>query len=449
MTIVTRARDFEAPVPLAQAAKPAAPDLTYQTKHSRYGYGCDVRATYAHLPCQPVWTWLTGKALPKGPPRSPAETLLTEPQLWCQIAWSWSIVIVCVALASVVYNSDSTQLPLKLPVFVLCWLLVVNRTRGLLHTFHYTNHGASIANMARARWMAKYFMSVPILHTAWDNYHSIHAKDHHSWKNLCTDKDPDQQFMTQHGFRSGMSETEYWLRVVFAPFFPINIWKHFKFRLEQNFIVTSWQEVVPRVIFWVTLFAAAVALNLLPELALFYLLPLFIFTQHSSWIQHVTEHLWFHQRPADVSPFVWSGSLTWGRFFGRPHPGRGHGLRHAARLLRWWLLVLFADLPVRLYSFMQDLSSHDFHHRSPRVNFWSITRERAAHEGRPSKFGPMTETWSVRESLLVLRDCLCRGEKDPFGLYAWDRAMHAKPAAVPVNSISGRGAECARKPLKR
>jgi hypothetical protein len=83
------------------------------------------------------------------------------------------------------------------------------------------------------------------------------------------------------------------------------------------------------------------------------------------------------------------------------------------------------DLPIRLFSFMQDLPSHDFHHRSPRVNFWAITRERAAHEIQPSKFGPMAETWSLMESWKILRDHLCRGKHDPFGLWEWDRQRAA------------------------
>jgi hypothetical protein len=90
---------------------------------------------------------------------------------------------------------------------------------------------------------------------------------------------------------------------------------------------------------------------------------------------------------------------------------------------------MLVDIPVRLYSFMQDLPSHDFHHRSPRVNFWSIATERAAAEGRLSKFGPMAETWSVGEALLVLRDFLCRSEEDPFGIYDWARSQPGMVAA--------------------
>src|SRR5262249_28298173 len=86
MTIVAHAGNLKGASLPSTAPKFAPVTRDYATRHSRYAYGCDVRATYALLPCQPFWTWLTGKALPKGPPRAPAETLLTEVQLWCQIA---------------------------------------------------------------------------------------------------------------------------------------------------------------------------------------------------------------------------------------------------------------------------------------------------------------------------------------------------------------------------
>ena len=393
----------------------------FETRYSVYGYDCDVRATYAHLPCQSFWTWITGKALQSGEPRKPSETLLKEWQLWCQLAWSWGITAIAVITASQVYASMSIPVLVKVPVFMLTWLLVVNRTRGLLHTFHYTNHGASIKNMRHARWIAKYFMSIPILHTAWDNYHAIHAKDHHSSSKLCTPEDPDEQFMSVHGFYKGMPENKFWVRIVCAPFAPKHLWDHLKFRLQQNFIYPGIEEVIPRVLFWLIFFGVCTYFEVLKELIFFYLFPLVILTQHASWVQHVTEHLWFARRPEDISRFVYYGSLTWGRFLGRPYPSKGQNLRHWARLINWWLLIFVVDIPLRLYAFMQDLSSHDFHHRSPKVNFWRITTERAAAERRPSKFGPMTETWSVWESLLIQRDHLCRDEIDPFGIYAWER----------------------------
>ena len=400
---------------------PVPRDAAFATRYSRHGWGVDVRQTYAHLPCQPFWTWLTGKSLWPHPPRKPQQTWLSERQLWAQIAWSYSIIVASVMIASTAWRGG-WPLPLAIPVYLACWVLVVNRTRGLLHSFHYTNHGATIADMKRARRIATCFLSIPILHTAWDSYHDIHARDHHGARSLCTDRDPDQQFMIQHGFRPGMTERQFWTRLVLAPFHPANLWNHMRFRLEQNFIVPGRGEIAARVAYWAAFAGIVSALGAWTEVTLFLLLPLFVLTQFSSWIQHSTEHLWFPVAPEGTTLHVRIGAMTWGRFFGRPFPHDARGWHRPVALARWWLTVALVDLPIRLFSFMQDLSCHDFHHRSPRVNFWSISQERRANEGRPSKYGPMTETWSVWESWLVLRDHLCRGRHDPFGVYAWEAA---------------------------
>ncbi|WP_229217794.1 hypothetical protein [Massilia forsythiae] len=394
--------------------------IDFSSKRSRYGYRKDVRKTYGHLPFQPFWTWVTGKSLWDGNPKLARETWLTEWQLWCQIAWSWAVTITSVTVGSAVYHSQ-LSLWAKVPVYIVVWVLVVNRTRGLLHTFHYTNHGASLADMKRAKWIGTFFMSIPILHTSWRNYHQLHAETHHSRHDLCTDRDPDQQFMTAHGFYRGMPEWDYWTRLVYAPLLPRNLWAHFWFRIEQNFIKPERKEIVFRAVYWAVFFTLAIRFQVGTELALFFFFPLILLTQHSSWIQHTTEHLWFPDCPEGTSPFVAIGALTWGRFLGRPHPGNGRGLNHAWKLVKWWALLFLIDIPIRIYSFMQDLPSHDFHHRAPRVNFWRIAQERSANEGLPSKYGPMTETWGIWESWLILRDHLCRGQHDPFNIYQWDR----------------------------
>jgi len=236
--------------------------------------------------------------------------------------------------------------------------------------------------------------------------------------------------MTQHGFRLGMSEREYWWRIALAPFHPKNIWAHIYFRLEQNFIKPGWKEITARSIYWIGFIGAVTYFGVWIEVSLFLLIPLFLLTQHSSWIQHTTEHLWFPIYPEGTRQSVYLGAMTWGRFLGRPHPGKCKSVSQFFKLLNWWALLFIIDLPIRLYSFMQDLPSHDFHHRSPRTNFWRIAPERAANEGLESPFGPMTETWGIWESWLILRDHLCRGENDPFGIFEWDKDYRAKKASL-------------------
>lgn len=402
----------------------AADHNPWETKYSKYGYQMDVRASYNDLPFQFFWTWLTGKDGRDLEPRKPIETLLTNTQLGLQILWSWSIILTCLTIGYFVYHSTSLSFLGKAAITIPVWVLVTNRTRGLLHTFHYTNHGASIRNERLAKFLGKWFMSVPILHLSWNNYYDIHARLHHGAHTLCTGKDPDEVFMLDHGFYAGMPEREFWTKLVLAPFNPKAIWNHIAFRLKENFVTPERSEIISRAAFWIIALAIVYETGFTPVFIIYYLIPLLLITQFASWLQHTTEHLWFAKRPDDVSMYVYYGSMTWGRFQGRPYPLAAKGFRGFLERAQWWLLVIVVDIPIKLFSFMQDLPSHDFHHRSPKVNFWSISRERRAHEGKESKFGPMTEVWSLVESWKIIRDHVCYGESDPFAVWQWDRDMH-------------------------
>lgn len=406
-------------------------DVDYSTRLSKYARHPDVRSTYRDLPFQAFWTWLTGKSLWDKPPKKPYETLLTEWQLMLQLCWSWSIVIGSVSLCAWLFNHDGGGLPwyLLYPLYAVLMVLTTNRTRGLLHTFHYTSHGATLSDMGRARAYATWIMSVPIMHVTWEEYRRIHGVNHHSRLQLCTDLDPDQVFMTDHGFRKGMSETEFWFKIFLAPFHPMRIYEHIAYRVKHNFFVKNRVEVAARLTFWVLLLGISWKTGFLEELALFYLVPLFLITQYSSWVQHISEHLWFAERPGDIPLNIHSSAMTWGRFLGRPYPIDETGFRKLVKLVPWALGCVFIDLPIRIFSFMQDLPSHDFHHRSSAVNFWRIAQERRAQEGLPSRLGPMTETWGITESVLILRDHLCRGESDPFGIYRWYRDNYVSQPA--------------------
>ncbi len=387
----------------------------YKTLTSKYGYGgVDVRKTYEDLPLQLFWTWVTGKALPTGAPRKPKETVLTKFQFCAHVCYSWSLIFGSIFTAAMLDN---------LIVSTIAIVLVTNRTRGLLHTFHYTIHGASVTDMKFARWFGKYFINIPIMHTPWSVYRKLHVIDHHSKKILCTNEDPDQIFMINHGFHASMNAKEFWLKIFLSPFHPARIYEHMEFRLKSNFVYPETSEIIPRAIFWVLFIAGIICFDVVQEALIYYLFPLFILTQYSSYIQHIVEHLWFPKKPKNVDPKVYYASLTWGRFLGRPYPEaknyhRKYRLLYRDRMI-FFAKVVLIDIPIRIFSFMQDLPSHDFHHRSPGVNFWRIPYERANSENRETSRGPMTETWSLWESILILRDHLVYGEFDPFGVYAW------------------------------
>jgi hypothetical protein len=376
-----------------------------------------VRATYAHLPCQAFWTWVTGKAL--SDPDS-SQLLVGKapslPRICGQLAWSWSLIAASVALA--IWTQSAF-------VSVAAMVITMNRVRGLQHTYHYTIHGSTVENKSLARWMCEYLMGIPTLHVSWNEYIKVHLNAHHGQQTFCTAADPDQQFMSRHGFHRGMSHSEFWLRICLSPFHPLRIIEHVVFRFQQNFVVPEWPQKIPRVAFWAVVLASTTYFGVLKLLAIYYFIPALLILQLSSYVQHITEHLWFPPDREGLDRSVYYASLTWGRFLGRPHPSLGRAARspfmNSMQHLSWWLMVLIVDLPLRVFSFMQDLSSHDFHHRNVQVSFWAIAESRAICESRESRWGPMTETWSVLESVLVLRDHLVYDRSDPFGLLDFEK----------------------------
>lgn len=391
--------------------------MDYGTRYSKYAKYKNVRESYSHLPCQFFWTWLTGKSLCKNSVIQSNRTSLKEWQLWLQLLLSWGIIGLSLWISISIFNNDSLSTFIKLIIYIPCLLLITNRTRALLHTFHYASHGAVLKDMKKAKWYATYFMSIPILHLSWDEYRIIHGIKHHAKKTLCTDQDPDQQFMSAHGFHLGMSHNEFWTKLFLAPLHPIRIWEHIKFRLSHNFILPNRKEKIFRVSFWVFFVLLAYMSGIIIELTLFYLIPLLFITQIASWIQHVSEHLWFSKKIENIPENVYYASLTWGRFLGRPYPHSNKGFLKVTQVFKWWLLIFLVDIPIKLFVFMQDLPSHDFHHRRPGINFWHIMEQRAAYENCLSHFGPMTETWGLLESFYILRDHLCFNQSDPFGIY--------------------------------
>lgn len=210
-------------------------DELFKTRYSKYGYGIDVRRTYKDLPCQPFWTWVTGKSLNDRPPRRPKDTLLKPWQLYLHISWGYAVFFLAVIYGQQLLASQQ-PLWLKCLLGALIMCLVVNRQRGFLHTFHYTTHGASLENKALARFTCKWILSIPILHTPRDEYVKLHVNEHHSVRTFNTEHDVDLVFMKQHGFYKGMSESAFWTRLVLAPFHPARILEHLKFRFDVSFV---------------------------------------------------------------------------------------------------------------------------------------------------------------------------------------------------------------------
>jgi len=380
-----------------------------RTQYCQYGPQGDVRASYAHLPGQGFWTWLTGKGLPLSSERLaqvPNEN--SERFLIAHLLFTWAVMIALVLLGQFVLQG-SLPLAASVALVVVGWVLMVNRLRSMQATFHYLTHGAVLKNKTRARHYARLFLTTPLLYQDWDTYSQSHVREHHNINVLCGDKDPDQQFILQQGFYPGMPESLFWWRAFCTPFRPLYLLRQWRATGLDNLVRPRLPEIAFRLVFWGLLLSGLWAVDGLLAFALMYGIPRAVLFEHSMWLQLFTEHLWFYRRDPQRDDKAHYGRLTWGRFQGRRPPQSGV-FAHAA----WLAKALFLDIPVRLYVYPQDLPNHDAHHRRPNVHYRHIANYRASVEHQPSVYGPYLEVWGFMAGLYLIRDHLCRGVTEPF-----------------------------------
>lgn len=374
------------------------------TRYARYGACCNIRDAYRRLPFQSFWTWITGKgvALPAQQYRA-ALRPANSTQVIAHLLLSWAVIALSILLG---WSALESRAYLVLP---LCWLLIVNRGRSLQATFHYMTHGAAMPNSLYAPGLATIFFTTPFFYVSWGRYGASHVQTHHHLRVLCSDDDPDQQFIVRQGFRRGMSETSFWLRVWLTPFKPAYLFHQLKEAIVESFIEPNAIEIIYRIFFWSAVFISVALTHHVVEFIFFLLIPGFIFFQHSLWLQLITEHLWFSSSPEGARTALGYGELTFGRFQGRALPASG-----ALAWAVWILKLVIFDLPVRLYVYPQDLPNHDFHHRMPLVSYFCIADVRATLESDIGRFGPMYESWGFLSTLRMMRDRLCHNKTDSF-----------------------------------
>lgn len=380
------------------------------THYCQYGPQGNLRAAYARLPFQPLWTWLTGKGQAQ-----PADVLKQRMEqtgerfLLAHLLFTWTVMIGLVLLGKAVLEGAFHPL-LSVLLVLAAWVLMVNRLRSMQATFHYLTHGAVLKDKARAQRYARLFLSTPLLYQDWDTYNQSHVREHHNIHVLCTDIDPDQRFIQAQGFYPGMPELAYWWRVICTPFRPAYLLRQWRATLHDCFVRPPRDEVRFRLAFWAVLLVLLWATDSLMAFALIYGIPRAVLFEHSMWLQLFTEHLWFYQREDGRADKPHYGRLTWGRFQGRTPPSGG-----VVAWSTWLLKALLLDVPVRLYVYPQDLPNHDAHHRRPNVHYRHIANYRASIEGQPSSYGPFLEVWGFMAGLYLIRDHMCRGVREPFG----------------------------------
>lgn len=400
--------------------------------HSQHGPAEDIRASYAHLPCQPFWTWLTGKGLPLTDAQlKAAQADHSEGFLLGHLGFTWAVIAALVVLGHYIL-AGSFGVAGGACLLGLGWLLMVNRLRSMQATFHYLTHGAVLKDRQRARRYARWLLTTPLLYPDWDTYNRTHVREHHNIHVLCTEADPDQVFIQRQGFYPGMPERAYWWRVWATPFSPSYLLRQWHEALLDTLVRPAPAERQAAWLFWAAALSLLWAVDGLGAFALMYLAARAVWFEQAMWLQLFTEHLWFYPRQAGRDDKTHYGRLTWGRFQGRRPPRRGAWAKAA-----WGLQCLVFDVPVRLYVYPQDLPNHDCHHRRPNVHYRHIANYRATVERAPSTYGPFLEVWGFTAGLRVIRDHLCRGVHEPFATHSPASAVSATTGPCPRADIQG------------
>ncbi|MBA1243850.1 hypothetical protein [Pseudomonas japonica] len=409
-----------------------APHAPGRVLHSQHGPAEDIRASYTHLPCQPFWTWLTGKGLPLTDAElKAAQADHSEGFLLAHLAFTWAVIGGLVVLGHYIL-AGSFGVAGGALLLGLGWLLMVNRLRSMQATFHYLTHGAVLKDRQRARRYARWLLTTPLLYPDWDTYNRTHVREHHNIHVLCTDVDPDQVFIQRQGFYPGMPERAYWWRVCITPFSPRYLLRQWHDALLDTFVRPAPHERQAAWVFWAAALSLLWAVDGLGAFALMYLVARAVWFEHAMWLQLFTEHLWFYPRQSGRDDKTHYGRLTWGRFQGRRPPRQGLW----AKCL-WAVQCLVCDVPVRLYVYPQDLPNHDCHHRRPNVHYRHIANYRATVERAPSAYGPFIEVWGFTAGLRVIRDHLCRGVHEPFAAHPSASAVSATTAPCSRVDIQG------------
>ncbi|WP_045855796.1 hypothetical protein [Teredinibacter purpureus] len=381
----------------------------FDTLYGRHGFQFNVRETYAHLPFQAFWTWVTGKGLPQ--PKKKALKLLKRPGptfLFLHLLFTWSLLIACFVVGYFALNVIENRFA-QVSLIALCWLITVNRFRSLQATFHYLSHRSIVENISLAKIASCVFITTPLLYISWHSYCESHVRIHHNLKVLCGPDDPDQKFILRHRFRLGMPEWEFWLRTWLTPFHPRYLSDMVRDLFSNNFVGPQLGEIIYRTLFITGVVSLTLYFNVLTEFLMLFVFPRLVLFEHSMWLQVLTEHLWLYERNTALTDKQNYGRVTWGRFQGRPPE-----FTSFSRSLSWLLKIILYDIPVRLYVYPQDLPNHDFHHRLPRAPYRAIGDTRASMEGKESLYGPMYEVWGFYSTLLLLRDHFCNGVRDSF-----------------------------------
>lgn len=314
-----------------------------------------IRESYAALPFQAFWTWLTGKELRGRRPQwssSPLECLI------------WSCVWLlggCTASIIILLNEQNRFWLIPSVIFTAGGARYIVATI-IHHAVHHTLFVSPLKNKILSE-----ILSTVIIVQPYDTYRQFHVFEHHG-SDFSTAGDQDLAAIYRMGLTPGKTVTELKMILFLQCINPVF---HIKFligRIKSNFIGVP----LYRALMSVAWFCALVALACWLGFEIFCLaivLPLVLVYQICSILHLVTEHVWVIRKAGETvrSSHV-NNSL--GRFCGEGTPTGTSVITLTPMWLLWFVRHLLWHLPCRILFLQGSLVAHDWHHRNGGKRTW-------------------------------------------------------------------------------
>jgi fatty acid desaturase len=284
-------------------------------------------------------------------------------------------------------------------VLPVLWLVLAGRTWSLFNIFHHATHD-TLFKSRRVNRVLAFCSSLVSFSSSLDSYREEHIRSHHT-RAMCTYQDREAVFLPL-GFAPGMPKAYYYRRLAYLILTPWTYVLYTRYRLWDWQRGEPWHRKAAVWVFAASLVAGAYRFDVMPQLLLAYVVPLFVVFNVTGLVGTFSEHHWgtLLDQPARLRLVL----LQQSRFLldEAPRPDLPAGRRIAA-WARWWLRLVGYHLPVRVAVLPGDSIHHDHHHRHPRTEQWTMsTFERFEHleNGCPGfTTYPHTHAWSLGEAM--------------------------------------------------
>lgn len=335
-----------------------------------------VRESFAGIPGQWFWTWLTGKPAPGQESR------------WRHTPWGYLAVTLAGLVGGILLGVTGLALaPGGIVLMPASWILTVHGARVLqVSIIHYAVHGTFSSN-ERVNTIVGEVLSTLLLISPYPEYKRQHGEEHHG-RQLATLNDPDVKFLRILGFEPGAPLASLRRHLRTRPISPTFHWAFLKARLQPNLgagasgkrRLAAWWVVIAQV-------AVVCATGVWLEYLILWIVPLTVLYHVSSLWQFTSEHVWLRVDVPGEPRRVTLQRLTSGRFCGEAAPGPDIvGIARRFAWLHWFTRMLLLHLPTRLFVLAGDLSQHDWHHRHAKGSWRNAPyeRQRDIDAGRPN-----------------------------------------------------------------